>query len=323
MTKNILITGGAGYIGSHISEILVKKQKKIVVVDNLSTGYKRLINKKAKFYRSNILSTKKIRKIITKHRIDSIIHLAASLSIGIGEKYPKIYYKNNVLGTKSVISACKNTSVKNLIFSSTAAVYKDGYLKVSERSKISPKSVYGKTKLKAEKLITQKCKKYKINYGILRYFNIVGASPSGKIGLINKGDHLFKNLSSEFFKTKPIFKIYGNDYKTKDGTTIRDYIHVSDIAEVHHLVLEKIDKFNISKILNCGYGTGLSVKNVINNFIQKTNKKIFIKKLPRRKGDMIKIVADVNKLKKFIKWKPKFNKLNIMVKSSLDWEKKQ
>ena len=153
MVKNILITGGAGYIGSHISEILVKNKKYIFIVDNLSTGYNKLVNKKARFFKVNINDKKKLRSIIINNKIDSVIHLAASLIIGMGEKYPKFYYKNNVLGTKNLLTACVNSTVKNFIFSSTAAVYKDGLYKVTEKSKLKPKSVYGKTKLKAEKLI--------------------------------------------------------------------------------------------------------------------------------------------------------------------------
>ena len=204
MVKNILITGGAGYIGSHIVEILIKQKKKILIIDNLSTGYSKLINKKAKFLKINIQKTKKINIIINKYQIDSVIHLAASLVIGVGEKYPKRYYKNNVLGTQSILNACKGTKVKNFIFSSTAAVYKDGLYRVKESSKLKPKSVYGKTKLKAEKLVKIFCNKEKIKYGILRYFNIAGASSTGKIGLINKSDHLFKNFSREIFKKKTI-----------------------------------------------------------------------------------------------------------------------
>ena len=323
MTRNILITGGAGYIGAHIAEILVKNKKKIFIVDNLSTGYRKLINKKARFFKVNINSKKKLRSIIINNKIDSVIHLAASLIIGEGEKNPKSYYKNNVLGTKSLISACINTKVKNFIFSSTAAVYKDGLYKVTEKSKVRPKSVYGKTKLKAEKLIIDCCKKNKINYGILRYFNIVGSSPSGRIGLINKGDHLFKNFSIQTYKKKPVFKIYGTNYKTKDGTCIRDFIHVSDIAEIHGRVLEKINKLDKSKILNCGYGRGTSVQEVAKEFKKYTNKNLKIVEMPRRKGDLVKIIALNNNLNKFIKWRPKFNNLKIMVKSSLKWEKNQ
>ena len=320
--KNILITGGAGYIGSHVIEKLIKRKKKVFIVDNLVTGYKKLINKKAKFYKLNILKTKKLRNIILKNKINSVIHLAASLSIGIGEKFPKRYFKNNVIGTQSLLNACKLTGVKNFIFSSTAAIYKDGSHKVTEMSKIKPKSVYGKTKLKAENLIIKNCKKYKINYGILRYFNVVGASPSGNIGLINKGDHLFKNLSMEIFKENPIFKIYGQNYKTPDKTTIRDYVHVSDLAEIHIKVLDKISLIKKSVILNCGYGKGISVMEVVKEFKKQSKNKVNIMIKDRRAGDMEKIVALNKKLLKFIQWRPKYNKLNFLVKSSINWEKK-
>ena len=320
--ENILITGGAGYIGSHIAEILVKNKKKVFIVDNLSTGFRKLINKKAKFYKVDILNTKKINQIIINNKINSVIHLAASLSIGIGEKYPKLYYKNNVFGTKSILSACKNTSVKNFIFSSTAAVYKDKQKVVNEQSKILPKSVYGKTKLKAEKLIISNCKKIKINYAILRYFNVCGASLSGKIGLITKGDHLFKNLSVALMKKKPIIKIYGNDYNTHDGSAIRDYIHVSDLADVHLKILKKISETMKSIIVNCGYYKGISVKEAVNEFKKQSKKKINILFKKRRPGDMEVIIANNTKLKKLIKWQPRYNKLSTIVKSCIEWEKK-
>ena len=321
MTKNILITGGAGYIGSHISELLLKDKKKVIIVDNLSTGFKKLINRKAKFYKANINNTKKIKSIIIKNKIDSVIHLAASLIIGEGEKNPKKYYKNNVLNTKSLISTCLNTSVRNFIFSSTAAVYKDGKYQVTEKSQLKPKSIYGKTKLAAEKIIIKNCKKNKINYGILRYFNIVGASPSGKFGLINKADHLFKNISIQILKKKPWLKIYGTKYSTKDGSCIRDFIHVSDIAEIHAQVLNKIDKINKSKILNCGYSKGISVREVAEKFLEYSKQKGKIIKATKRKGDLVKIIAVTKNLKNFIKWRPKFDKLDVMVRSSIKWEK--
>ena len=320
--KNILITGGAGYIGSHVIEKLIKRKKRVFIVDNLVTGYKKLINKKAKFYKLNILKTKKLRNIILKNKINSVIHLAASLSVGIGEKFPKRYFKNNVIGTQSLLNACKLTGVKNFIFSSSAAVYKDGLYKVTEKSKIKPKSVYGKTKLKAENIIIKNCKKYKINYGILRYFNVVGASPSGNIGLINKGDHLFKNFSMEILKKKSIFKVYGQNYKTPDKTTIRDYVHISDLAEIHLKVLDKISLIKKSVILNCGYGKGISVMKVAKEFKTQSKNKVNILIQDRRAGDMVKTVAENKKLLKFIKWKPKYNKLNFLVKNSIKWEQK-
>ena len=322
MVKNILITGGAGYIGSHITEILIKNKKKVFIIDDLSTGYKILINKKAKFYKTNILNNKKIKKIIDQNNIDSIIHLAAVLSVGESEKNPKKYNRINVEGTKKLLEAINKTAVKNLIFSSTCAVYKDGFTKVSEKTKLDPTSVYGISKLKCEKLIKTFCKKNKLNYGILRYFNLAVASVSGKIGQINIGDQLFKNLSLEVQKKNPIFKIYGTKYKTKDGTCIRDYIHVSDISDIHYKVLQKIDKNKISTILNCGYGKGISVKDAINEFKKYANKNLKIIKFPNRKGDMIKIIGDISKLKRFINWKPKFNSLNKIIKSCIVWENK-
>jgi UDP-glucose 4-epimerase len=321
--KNILITGGAGYIGSHIAEVLNKSKKKIFIVDNLSTGFKKLINKKNVFYKVNISNTKEIRNIIIKNKIDSVIHLAGSLIISVGEKYPKLYYKNNVLGTKSVLSACKNTFVKNFIFSSTAAVYKDTQKVVHEESKVQPKSVYGQTKMKAEKLIILNCKKLKINYAILRYFNVCGASPTGKIGLIAKTDSLFKNIAVSLMKKKPIIKIYGKDYNTPDGTTIRDYIHVSDLADVHYKILKKISQSGKSTIVNCGYFRGISVKKVINEFQKHSKKKINILYHKRRAGDLSMIIANNQKLKKIIRWKPKYYKLSTIVKSCIQWEKKQ
>ena len=324
MINNILVTGGAGYIGSHVVEILVKKNKNVFIVDNLSTGHKKLINKKAKFYKLNIFNVSKINKIITKNKIDSVIHLAANLVISEGEKKPKKYFNNNVTGTQKILTACKKSTVKNFIFSSTAAIYQEGQFKVSEKSNIKPKSIYGKTKIKAEKLIKNFAKKNKINFAILRYFNIAGSSPSGKIGLINKkSDHLFKNFSREILKKEPKLKIYGNNYNTKDGSCIRDFIHVSDIAEVHLLILEKINKLKISKIFNCGYNKGVSVLDVAKEFKkQSSKKKVEIIYTKRRKNDLVKIIASNTRLIKFIKWRPKFNNLGKIVKSCINWEKK-
>ena len=321
MLKNILITGGAGYIGSHISEILIKKKKKIFILDNLTTGHKKLINKKANFIFGDIRDKIKLKKIFKKHNIDSIIHLAAALSVGESQKKPSKYKSINIEGTRVILSAIENSNVKNFIFSSTCAVYKDGLDEVSEKSPLKPTSIYGKTKLEGEKLIQEFCRNRNLNYGILRFFNVAGASFSGKIGQINKGDQLFKNLAIELKKKKPIFKIYGSNYKTKDGTCVRDYIHVVDIANIHLKVLNKIKLQKKSIILNCGYAQGISVKDVIQKFKENTKKEILIKVLKKRKGDMSKIISNNFKLKKFLNWKPRANNLNLMVRTSIKWEK--
>jgi UDP-glucose 4-epimerase len=318
--KNILVTGGAGYIGSHIVEQLVKKNfLKIFIVDDLSTGHKRLINKKATFIKANINKTQLIKKIILKNKIDTIIHLAAKTIVTESEKKPKLYYKANVLGTRSLLDAAKNSSVKNFLFSSTAAVYGSKISYVNEKSKTLPDSVYGKTKLQAEDLVKRNFKK---NYIILRYFNVVGASPSKKIGLINKYGQLFKNFAVEILKNKPKLSVYGKDYNTKDGTCIRDFIHVSDLADIHLKVLLKASKDNKSVILNCGYGKGFSVLEVVDNFKKFSKNKVIVKFEKRRKAEIVESVANVTKLKKYLKWRPKFFNLSRMIKNSLDWEKR-
>lgn len=320
--KKILVTGGAGYIGSHIVEQLIKVGSQVIIIDNLSTGYKKLVNGKAGFFLCDIKNFKKLNKIFKKYQISSVIHLAASLSVGESEKKPKKYYNNNFLGTKNIIKCVKQNKVKNLIFSSTCAVYKDKMRVVKESSRVNPKSVYGKTKLKAENFIKKNLNKKKTNFAILRYFNVAGSSNSGKIGQITKGDQLFKNLSIAAIKKKPKINIYGKNYRTKDGTCIRDYIHVSDIAKIHLLVLNKINKENKSVILNCGYGKGISVNDAIKEFQKQTKKKFKITIKKRRKGDMEEIIADNSKIKKFIRWRPKKNSLNDIVKSCLKWENK-
>ncbi len=320
--KNILVTGGAGYIGSHIVEDLIKKKYNVVIVDNLKTGYKKLINKKAKFYKNDILNKKIIRKIILKNEIDTIIHLAASINITDSKKDNKLFYKNNVKGTSNLIESCKNTLIKNFIFSSSAAIYHSSNKKVKENSLIKPKSIYGKTKLKGEKIIKKKLKKININYAILRYFNVVGASSSKKIGPLKINDTLFKNISYNLQLKFPIIKIYGNNFNTKDGTCIRDFIHVSDLSNIHILIMKKIEKNKKSLILNCGYGNGFSVKQVVDRFIKISKKKTRIKILNKRPADIESSIADNCKLKKEIRWKPKFNNLNLIIKSCLNWERK-
>jgi UDP-glucose 4-epimerase len=318
--KNILVTGGAGYIGSHIVEQLVKKSfLNIFIVDDLSTGHKRLISKKANFIKANINKTQLIKKIILKNKIDTIIHLAAKTIVTESEKKPKLYYNVNVLGTRSLLNAAKNSSVKNFLFSSTAAVYGSKIRYVNENSRTLPDSVYGKTKLQAENLVK---KKFKKNYIILRYFNVVGASPSKKIGLINKYGQLFKNFAVEILKKEPKLNVYGNDYNTADGTCVRDFIHVSDLADIHLKVLFKVSKNDKSTILNCGYGKGFSVLEVVNNFKKFSKNKVLVKFEKRRKAEIVESVANVIKLKKYLKWRPKFFNLSRMIKNSIDWEKK-
>lgn len=321
-TNNILVTGGAGYIGSHIIELLVKKKFKVFIYDNLVTGYKKLINKKAVFIEGDIKNSKLLIKTINDNNINSIIHLAGYLNISEGQKNKKKYYKNNVIGTLNLVKACKNSTVKNIIFSSSCSIYGNIKGSVSEKNIPKPKSYYAFTKYKSEEIIKKYGKKFNFKYGILRYFNVAGASPSGKIGEIEKSyGHLIKNLAIQSTKLRPKVDIFGNNYNTKDGTCIRDYIHVSDLADIHILVLKKISSSKKSLILNCGYGKGYSVKEIVEIF-KKIKKGVIIKYKKKRIGDVAQIYSDNSKLKKILKWKPKFNNIQTILKSAIKWEKK-
>ncbi len=317
--ENILITGGAGYIGSHIAEQLVKK-KNIIILDNLITGHKRLINKKAKFINGDIKDKRKLIKIIKDNNIDSIIHLAAFLNVRESEKNKKKYFKNNINGTLNLIHACKNSTVKNIIFSSSCSVYGNVKGPVNEKKRLNPQNYYAYTKLKSEEIIKKFSKKYRYRYGILRYFNVAGASPSGKIGEIEASHgHLIKNIAIQSLKSKPVISIYGNDYSTKDGTCIRDYIHVSDLVDIHIKTLNYVNTKSKSLVLNCGYGKGYSVLDIIKIF-KETNKNLIVKYKSRRIGDVDKVYADVKKIKSILRWKPKYNNIRKIIKSSIKWE---
>lgn len=320
--ENILVTGGAGYIGSHIVELLIKTKSNIIIIDNLVTGYKKLLNKKAKFIKVDIKNKTLITKIINDYEISSIIHLAGSLNVSEAEKNKKKYYKNNVEGTLNLVKACKNSFVKNIIFSSSCSVYGNVKGSVNEKMKPNPQSYYALTKYKAEEIIKKFSKKYNYKYGILRYFNVAGASPSGKIGEIEiSHGHLIKNIAIQSLKKKPVINIYGNDYKTKDGTCVRDYIHVSDLATIHIMALKYINKNSKSLILNCGYGKPYSVLDIANIFkIKKKNTQIRFKK--RRPGDIAEVYSNTKKINKILKLKVKYDNLENILDSAYKWEKK-
>ena len=320
---NILVTGGAGYIGSHIIELLVKKKtNKVIVLDNLSTGYKILINKKSKFFKGDINNKKLIIKIINKFNIDTIIHLAASLNVSEAQKNKKKYYKNNITGTNNLLLSCKNTTVKNIIFSSSCSIYGNIKGSVNERKKPNPQGYYALTKYKGEELIKKYASKFNYNFGILRYFNVAGASPSGKIGEIETSHgHLIKNIAIQSMNKKPKLNIYGNNYNTKDGTCVRDYIHVTDLADIHIKGIKYLKVNKKSFILNCGYGKGYSVLQIANKF-KKIKKNTQINFMKRRSGDIAQVFSDTKKFKKLLKWKPRYNDINKIIKSAINWEVK-
>lgn len=320
--QRVLVTGGAGYIGSKIATDLIKKKYKIYIIDNLSTGHKILLNKRATFLKCNIGNKKKVSNFIKNNQITSIIHCAASLDVNESERLPHKYFINNFINTKKLLEACVANNLKNFIFSSTCAVYGNVLGKVRENINAKPVSVYGKTKLQCENIIKIFAKKYNFNYGILRYFNVAGSDMSNKIGCINKNNQLIKNISSSIATNQNKVRIFGSNYKTKDGTCIRDYIHLEDISRIHVKLLKIISTKKTSYLLNCGYGFGYSVLEIIDNFEQLF--KIKLKKffLPRRKGDVVNVISSPKKMEKFLKIKFNVkNKLKKIIISSVKWEK--
>ena len=318
---SILVIGGAGYIGSQLSYMLSDNNIIHTVIDNLSTGNKKLINPKASFFKVNYGDKKKIIQIIKKKKIDCIIHLAASISVPESMKKPIKYYDNNVINLINLLDAVKEAKVKFFLFSSTAAVFGDVNKIVSEKDFKNPNNIYGKTKLIGEDLIKYYAKNKKFNYAILRYFNVIGADNKGRTGPILNQGHLFGNILEGIITKKFSINVFGNNFKTKDGTGIRDYIDVQDISQIHIDTLRFLKKTNKSYEFNCGNSKGHSVLEIIKNFELITKKKFKIKFKKKRPGDVAKVVCDNKKIKR--KLKIKFKKTIIeSIQNSLNWKLK-
>ena len=324
MKKNILLTGGAGYIGSHVTNLLIDKGYSVTVIDSLITGSKNLVNKKAKLIVADIANIKKISQLLKNGNFDLVLHFAGLIRVDESVKKPQKYLNYNFNKSKIFFKTCYDNGVKKIIFSSTASVY--GNLlkaKVNEKDRVKPFNPYAISKLLFEKYIIKFSKTNDIKYVILRYFNVAGADKKLRSGLISKhSSHLIKIACEVATNKRKKLIINGSNYNTPDGTTIRDYIHVSDLADIHFVTTKYLLKGGTSQIFNCGYGKGFSVKQVINMM-----NKILKKKLPtsigkRRKGDIEKIVADVSKFKKFFSWKPKYNSLSTILVTALKWEQK-
>lgn len=297
--KNILVIGGAGYIGSVFIEELLKTKKNInvVILDNLSTGFKENINPKAKFYKGCQKDYKLLTKIIIDEQIDFIFHFAAKLVVGESVFMPIEYYENNVGGMLNIVKCMKENNVKNIIFSSTAAVYGNSKIfPIDENSPKEPINPYGSSKLADEYILKGANEAYGINYGILRYFNVAGASK--KYGSRLSNPTLLIPVINKSINNKTQMKVFGNNYKTKDGSCIRDYIHVVDLVKAHILMMEYMLKNNKSNIVNLGTSKGFTVFEVIKTTEKVLNKKVDYIIAPRRKGDPAVLITKNNKAKK-------------------------
>jgi UDP-glucose 4-epimerase len=326
---NILVTGGAGYIGSHVVKLLLENTDyEVTVIDNLVTGFKSTVDELKKirdfdFIKADLSNWDEIEGIFKAKKFDAIIHFAASLIVPESVENPLKYYLNNTANTTNLVKLANDYGVGKFIFSSTAAVYGEGKKIVTENDPTNPYNPYGRSKLFSEWVIKDAgAANPDFKYVILRYFNVAGASPDLKIGPKTKGaTSLIKVVAETAAGKREEVMVFGDDYPTKDGTGVRDYIHVMDLANAHIKALEYLES-NESDIFNVGYGKGTSVKEII-DIMKKVSGVDFKAKIThRRPGDVDELLAENDKIKKKMNWEPKYDDLEFICKSAYEWEKR-
>ncbi|MBR4003224.1 MAG: UDP-glucose 4-epimerase GalE [Clostridia bacterium] len=326
----ILVTGGAGYIGSHLVTELLQQNYEVVVVDNLSTSsekslenIKKITNKDFKFYNCDIKDIEKMNKVFQENKIDAVVHFAAYSLVGESMTTPLKYYDNNIYGTKCLLESMIENNVKKIVFSSTAAVYGEPkQVPILETNETNPTNTYGETKLAIEKMMSWCDKAYGVKYVALRYFNACGAHPSGLIGENhNPESHLIPIILQVPNGKREFISVFGDDYNTEDGTCVRDYIHVCDLADAHILAVNYLLDGNESNVFNLGNGVGFSVKEVITETEKVVGEKINSKMAERRAGDPATLTASSQKAKDVLGWKPKMNNLNQIIATAWNWHK--
>lgn len=321
---SVLVTGGAGYIGSHMVLALVDAGENVVVLDNLSTGYWWAVQPKAKLIEGDIGDEALLQRIMSEHSFDAIIHFAGSIVVPDSVKDPLGYYLNNTVKSRSLMAAAVAAGVPRFIFSSTAAVYGNPEtLPVFENAPLQPISPYGTSKLMTEWMLRDAHIAHGLQYVALRYFNVAGADPQGRSGQSTpRATHLIKVACQTALGQRDHMDVFGTDYDTPDGTCIRDYIHVSDLIAAHVDALGHLRKGGESGIFNCGYGTGHSVLEVIKAVEKAHGAPINVKMTGRRPGDPAGIVAGADRVRSILGWQPKYNDLDVIVASALAWEKR-
>ncbi|QER41249.1 UDP-glucose 4-epimerase GalE [Thermodesulfobacterium sp. TA1] len=323
MTKpKILITGGCGYIGSHVAKLLTKKGYQVVIIDNLSATGKKIPY--GKIYPIDLSEEKEIIKVLKEEKPEAVMHFAASIVVPESVAYPLKYYRNNVENTLKLLSAMEKVGIRKFVFSSSAAVYGiPDTVPVPEEAPLNPINPYGRTKAMIEEILKDLSEAGSLDYIALRYFNVAGADPEGELGpAYNQPTHLIIRALKTAKREYPYLEIYGTDYPTSDGTCIRDYIHVMDLAKAHLLALEYLMSNGKSLVLNCGYGIGFSVKEVVKTVKKVTNIDFKVVETERRPGDPPVLIADNKKIKTILSWEPEFQSLETIIKHAWDWEQK-
>jgi UDP-glucose 4-epimerase len=322
---NVLVTGGAGYIGSHAVLALGEAGWNVSVIDDLSTGNRRVVPDDVPFFEGNIADRAFVDRLLREQQIGAIMHFAGSIVVPESVEQPLKYYENNTLASHSLISAAVEAGVQHILFSSTAAVYGDAErVPVAEEDRKLPINPYGASKLMTERMLEDASAAHPFNYGALRYFNVAGADPKGRTGLIGKGStHLIKVACEAAVGKRDHVAVFGTDYETPDGTCVRDYIHVSDLAAVHVAALEWLTEHpGENLVINCGYGRGLSVLEVLDAVDRHTNQPIKRIVEGRRAGDPPELVAGNQRLLDTLSWQPAYADIDQIVGDALAWERK-
>jgi len=326
MTKpTVLVTGGAGYIGSHAVLALKDAGRRVAVIDDLSNGSPEVVPDDVPFYQGSIAERVLLDSVIDECGIGAIMHFAGSIVVPESVDRPLKYYANNTLASHNLISAAVDAGVKHILFSSTAAVYgAPSRVPIVEGDPKLPINPYGASKLMTERMLEDASAAHNFNYGALRYFNVAGADPKGRTGQIGKGStHLIKIACEAAVGKRPHVAVYGNDYPTPDGTCIRDYIHVSDLAAAHVAALDwLVEHPSENLVMNCGYGHGLSVSEVLDAVDRLTNEPVKRLIEGRRAGDPPELVADNQRLLETLDWRPSYADINRIVADALAWERK-
>ena len=319
----ILVCGGAGYIGSHAVRQLIDKGEEVIIVDNLETGHRDAVHPKAKFYNVDIRNEEDLDKVFLENKIDEVIHFAANSLVGESMTNPLKYFNNNVHGTEILLKTMIKHNVKKIVFSSTAATYGEPKnIPILESDETNPTNAYGETKLCMEKMMKWADKAHGVKYISLRYFNVAGAHISGEIGEDhNPETHLIPLILQVPLGKREFISIFGDDYDTHDGTCIRDYIHVTDLADAHILAVQKLREGSDSNIYNLGSGNGFTVKEMIEAARKVTGHEIPAKVCERRAGDPAKLVASSIKAREELGWQPKLENVEAMISSAWNWHK--